>query len=72
MSKEQLYNRVIEDGNKLIRCDWCEETKEDVKLIEYCNRYLCNSCLDIYNNGEDKTGYCSFDCIMSGRCDESC
>ena len=57
---------------KPFRCEWCEEIKEDVVLNKDCNKYLYNDCVDIYNKGEDKTGYCSFDCIMSGRCDETC
>jgi hypothetical protein len=31
--------------------------------------WLCDECADAYDN---KTGYCSLYCCVTGNCDESC
>jgi hypothetical protein len=55
-----------------LACEWCEEKKEDVKLRRDCHKQLCDECYDIYDEGYNRTGYCSFDCIMTGQCDSTC
>lgn len=57
---------------KSLRCQWCEEITDDAVVRKDCDKVLCDACYNTYCNGEDKTGYCSFECIMSGRCDETC
>lgn len=52
---------------------------EDIKLCAYCqapaqeeNEFsvpLCKECTEAY---DDKTGYCSLECCISGNCDGSC
>lgn len=47
-------------------CAWCEDvpaTNEDYNVP------LCDDCTFIYDN---KTGFCSLHCCMSGQCDDSC
>ena len=49
----------------------CEDCKKKLSLNKRCSpEYdICNDCLDNYEN---KTGYCSVYCRITGRCDESC
>lgn len=48
-------------------CEGCEEYVSEVH--DYHGYKLCAECCDRYDN---KTGYCSLSCCISGRCDESC
>lgn len=51
-------------------CDYCGSPapnwKDSQKIVHY---NLCDACFEAYDN---KTGYCSLDCCISGSCDESC
>jgi hypothetical protein len=46
-------------------CDYCAAPA--VTVINRCN--LCPDCAEAYDN---KTGYCSLECCITGKCDESC
>ncbi len=50
-----------------IPCDYCGEVEETINSV--AEHMLCDECESIY---DDKTGYCSLDCCMSGKCDGSC
>jgi hypothetical protein len=47
-------------------CQGCEEKKETTDFAGY---KLCKNCIEKY---DDKTGHCSLECCINGRCDESC
>lgn len=49
-----------------IACEYCEELDN---LDEWEGYTLCEDCIEVYDN---KTGYCSLDCCISGNCDQSC
>lgn len=59
-----------------------DRTIENLGLCAYCgeepavekNREgnLCASCQLNYDENGNKTGYCSLDCCVTGRCDQSC
>lgn len=51
-----------------IICEYCD--KEFVPEYYYHKEYnICDDCLD---SKEDKTGYCSATCRITGSCDDSC
>jgi hypothetical protein len=51
------------------KCAYCDaenaEKREDLK----CDPILCDECYAAY---DDRTGFCSLDCCISGHCDDSC
>lgn len=49
-------------------CDHCEEQCDNVS-VQYRNYKLCDDCNDKY---DDKTGFCSLYCCVTGTCDEVC
>lgn len=55
-------------------CEWCgEEFMDDPENTYYRDYCLCIECEVIreqYNG--DVTGFCSLECQMTGKCDESC
>lgn len=55
----------------IIQCGWCEDkflpNKDTFHAYE-----IGRICVDCENGMEDKTGYCSSMCQLSGECDESC
>jgi hypothetical protein len=65
---------ILKDFN-MNTCYYCEEptentiksTTDDLQCV--FGIVLCDDCINSYDN---KTGYCSLDCCISGRCDESC
>lgn len=57
------------DENKT--CAHCGDPAETVKVGGH-EIDLCADCETAYWLGDDKTGYCSVSCIISGQCDESC
>jgi hypothetical protein len=49
-------------------CIYCEEEiKQDYESSN--NIGLCEECDNAYEN---KTGYCSLECCISGYCDQTC
>lgn len=50
-------------------CDYCETPNSNEKDSNVGYYLLCDDC---FNAFENKTGHCSLDCCISGRCDESC
>ncbi len=50
----------------------CEDCGKKLQIRERCDPdfNICDNCLN--ENYEDKTGYCSVYCRITGRCDESC
>lgn len=55
-------------------CYNCEDETTNTELITHeCvgtwKIILCDDCINSYEN---KTGHCSIDCCLSGRCDDSC
>ena len=56
-------------GTKTFTCEDCEEI---LPVSDKCDADydICTDCLD--ENYEDKTGYCSVCCRITGMCDESC
>jgi hypothetical protein len=59
----QLEREEKQPDEKL--CDFCAAPA--VTVVNRCN--LCAECAEAYDN---KTGYCSLECCITGRCDESC
>ena len=59
--------------NKTEKCNkWCKGCEEWTDKLEDWNGdgvELCEGCCEKYDN---RTGYCSFDCCISGICDQSC
>lgn len=51
------------------QCEYCYSECTEDEILEIDGWKLCGECYDAYDN---KTGYCSLDCCISGRCDESC
>jgi hypothetical protein len=60
-------NRDIVEGKSFV----CDDCKKELPVKERCDEDfdVCKKCLDNYEN---KTGYCSAYCRISGNCDESC
>ena len=56
-----------QDLERIGRCEYCED--EGKKLFRTDRYLLCEDCSDKYDN---KTGYCSLYCCVSGHCDGSC
>ena len=57
---------------QMIDCECCDQSKpkEDFYCTyEYSDVQVCNVCEETLDN---KTGYCSIACRMSGNCDGSC
>lgn len=63
----------MNSGTKTDVCDkWCigcEEYTDNLDNWGTNGVMLCEYCNEKYEN---KTGYCSLDCCLSGRCDQSC
>lgn len=54
------------------KCDVCDKTKPENEMYtvwSYDGYKLCNDCEEQLEN---KTGYCSVACRITGSCDESC
>lgn len=51
-----------------IKCDHCGDPATERKDLKGAP-VLCDECYAAYDN---KTGYCSLECCISGKCDESC
>ena len=71
MTKEQ---QIIDRRKELIqklKTFICDDCKMELPIDQRCdsNYDICKDCLDNY---EDKTGYCSVHCRITGVCDESC
>lgn len=55
---------------KTKHCEWCdEEISPDYKYVGSNGYTLCEECDSKYDN---KTGYCSLSCCITGECDDSC
>lgn len=54
---------------KTSKCDYCGDDVNPESSQHIAGYKLCDECLDAYDN---KTGFCSLDCCISGNCDESC
>jgi hypothetical protein len=54
-------------NNKFI----CDDCGKELDVSKRCSPAwdICDDCLDNYDN---KTGYCSVDCMITGMCDETC
>ena len=54
-----------------IECGWCGEkfSKKNDAINWYEIGFLCDDCEE---SMDDKTGYCSAYCQLSGICDHSC
>lgn len=52
-------------------CEYCEE-KKDCEQTDNKKYYLCEEGMIDFDKGENRTGYCSLSCIITGRCDSSC
>lgn len=50
-------------------CQRCDEFTDILEQSYDCRIMLCNECNEKYDN---KTGYCSVDCCVSGNCDQTC
>jgi hypothetical protein len=63
-------NTQIEAVNICVYCE-CQTNNTEKSTYDEVSKWavLCDDCI---SNFEDKTGYCSIDCCVSGRCDESC
>lgn len=48
-------------------CQGCDEFVDKI-----FNDYGYNLCEECNNNYDNKTGYCSLFCCVTGQCDESC
>jgi hypothetical protein len=57
----ELHTFTCEDCNK--------ELPIDKKVSNFADIPICEDCLSAYPN---QTGYCSVECRVSGKCDESC
>lgn len=51
-------------------CYYCEKEFPEDKGFFVGEFFVCDDCEDLV--GEDSTGYCSAQCILSGQCDDSC
>ena len=52
------------------QCDYCGDLTD---LFLSVDKYtLCSACANQYDENGDKTGYCSLECCINGRCDETC
>jgi hypothetical protein len=51
------------------KCEHCEEAGAVRRNEIKGEPVLCDDCYLAY---DDKTGYCSLDCCITGKCDESC
>lgn len=61
----------MKSNQPTIICAWCEKEKsEENSQALYEIGRVCEQCID--ENYENKTGYCSAMCCMSGSCDQSC
>ncbi len=49
----------------------CDDCKKIMLIAERCDADLdvCKPCADMYPN---ETGYCSYWCRVTGRCDDAC
>lgn len=63
MTEEQKVQELLKP------CDHCGA--EGAKPTTWLNKdyHLCDDCANAY---EDKTGFCSLHCCVTGNCDESC
>lgn len=50
-------------------CKWPVTEKQAHVSKKFTGFELCEDCETSYDN---KTGHCSLDCCISGKCDESC
>ena len=50
----------------------CEDCCKELPISKRCDPdfNICQDCLE--ENYENKTGYCSMSCMITGICDESC
>ena len=56
----------------IIKCYWCEEYFDHNHVSDIGGYTLCTACESQYNDGENISGYCGIECVMTGICDESC
>lgn len=52
-----------------MECEICEKDKQESEIYGSVHYVVC---LDCEESLENKTGYCSLYCRMTGECDESC
>ena len=58
----------MEEEVKIGCCEGCDNVEVEL-TNDYKHYWLCKECNDSYNN---KTGWCSLSCCISGRCDQTC
>lgn len=50
-------------------CEYCDDKPAEQRTDIKGRPFLCDDCYEAYDN---KTGHCSLDCCISGKCDDSC
>lgn len=51
------------------KCAYCDEQPAEARPDLKGEPVLCDDCYNAYHN---ETGYCSLQCCITGKCDDSC
>jgi len=63
----------MKSEKKTDKCDkWCIGCEEFTDNLDNWNSKGYDLCDDCNDKFEDKTGYCSLQCCLSGYCDQTC